>query len=198
MVKAFAQYRKMIQWMDPGIAGRTWDAALAMMTSGKAAFFFMGDWSIGTLNAGGFKADVDYLCAQAPVDWGKTGYILNSDSVAFFKQKDPDYAAGQKLLAHTIMTPEFQTILNEAKGSIPARLDVDLSRGFTACQQESQRDLQAAIKEGTLVRSMAHNMTVLQKYRGAMLEVITQFVNDPSMTPKAAAKQLASAVEDQM
>ena len=29
---------------------------------------------------------------------------------------------------------------------------------------------------------MAHNMTVLQKYRGAMMEVITEFVNTPTMT----------------
>ena len=139
MVKAFEQYRKMIGWMDPGIPGRAWDAALAMMTSGKAGFFFMGDWTIGTLNAGGFKEGVDYLCDQAPVDWGKPGYILNADSVVFFKQTDPDYVEGQTLLAKTIMSPEFQTIFNQAKGSIPSRMDVDLSTGFNPCQQKSRR-----------------------------------------------------------
>ena len=36
---------------------------------------------------------------QAPTDWGKPGFILNSDSVVFFKQNDPDYIEGQKLLA---------------------------------------------------------------------------------------------------
>jgi glucose/mannose transport system substrate-binding protein len=198
MVKAFEQYRKMIGWMDPGIPGRAWDAALAMMTSGKAAFFFMGDWTIGTLNAGGFKEGTDYLCEQAPVDWGKPGYILNADSVVFFKQKDPDYVEGQTLLAKTIMSPEFQTIFNQAKGSIPSRMDVDLSKGFNPCQQKSQKDLQASIAAGTLVRSMAHNMTVLQKYRGAMMEVITEFVNTPNMSAQDAAKAMADAVEAQM
>jgi glucose/mannose transport system substrate-binding protein len=198
MVKAFEQYRKMIGWMDPGIPGRAWDAALAMMTSGKAAFFFMGDWTIGTLNAGGFKEGTDYLCDQAPVDWGKPGYILNADSVVFFKQKDPAYIEGQTLLAKIIMSPEFQTIFNQAKGSIPSRMDVDLSKGFNACQQKSQKDLQAAIDAGTLVRSMAHNMTVLQKYRGAMMEVITEFVNTPDMSAKDAANAMADAVEAQM
>ena len=42
---------------------------------------------------------------------------------------------------------------------------------------------------------MAHNMTVLQKYRGAMMEVITEFVADDSITPEEAAEQLAEAVE---
>ena len=60
-----------------------------------------------------------------------------------------------------------------------------------------QKDLQASIKSGTLVRSMAHNMTVLQKYRGAMMEVITEFVNTPAMSAKDAAKQMADAVEAQ-
>jgi glucose/mannose transport system substrate-binding protein len=198
MIDAFAQYRQMIGWMDPGIPGRAWDQALNMMTAGDAAFFFMGDWSIGTLNAGGFVEGTDYFCDQAPVNWGGTGYILNADSVVFFKQSNQDYIDGQVLLARTIMSPEFQTIFNVAKGSIPARMDVDMSQGFNPCQVKSQQDLAASIAEGTLVRSMAHNMTVLQKYRGAMMEVITEFVNTPDMTPEAAAAAMADAVEAQM
>jgi glucose/mannose transport system substrate-binding protein len=197
MVAAFEQFRKMINWMDPGISGRSWDAAANMMLTGQAGFFFMGDWSIGTFNAAGFKHGVDYVCAQAPEDNGKPGFILNSDSVVFFKQKDADYLAGSKLLAHLIMTKDFQTIFNQAKGSIPARLDVDLSNGFNPCQQECQKDLNDAIKAGTLVRSFAHNMTILQKYRGAAMEVITEFVNTPNLSAADAAKRMADAVEAQ-
>ena len=119
------------------------------------------------------------------------------NSVVFFKQKDPDFIAGQKLLAHLILSKDFQTIFNQAKGSIPARLDIDMSNGLNPCQQISQKDLQASISGGTLVRSMAHNMTVLQKYRGAMMEVITSFVNTPNMSAKDAANAMADAVEAQ-
>ena len=86
-------------------------------------------------------------------------------------------------------------MFNQAKGSIPARLDVDLSKGFNPCQQLSQKDLQASIAGGTLVRSMAHNMTMLQKYRGAMMEVITAFVKRPRCLPKDGANAMADAVE---
>jgi glucose/mannose transport system substrate-binding protein len=55
-----------------------------------------------------------------------------------------------------------------------------------------------SVGAGTLVRSMAHNMTVAQKFRGAMLEVITEFVNTPGMASKDAAAQLAEAVESQL
>jgi glucose/mannose transport system substrate-binding protein len=198
MVKAFDQMRLMVtKYMDKGIAGRDYDAASNMMAKGDAAFFIMGDWEIGALTAGGFKYGTDYVCGQAPTDWGKPGFILNSDSVVFFKQTDKDYIDGQRLLASLILSKDFQTVFNQTKGSIPARLDVDLSNGFNPCQQISQKDLQASIAAGTLVRSMAHNMTVLQKYRGAMMETITEFVNKPDMTSADAAKTMADAVAAQ-
>jgi glucose/mannose transport system substrate-binding protein len=198
MIKAFDQYRLMIsKYMDPAIAGRDFDTANGMLGKGEAAFMIMGDWEIGMLGAAGLKQGGDYVCQQAPTDWGKPGFILNSDSVVFFKQKEPDFIAGQKLLAHLILSPQFQTVFNQAKGSIPARLDVDLSNGFNPCQQLSKKDLQASIAGGTLVRSMAHNMTVLQKYRGAMMDVITSFVNTPNMSSKDAANAMADAVEAQ-
>jgi glucose/mannose transport system substrate-binding protein len=197
MVKAFEQMRLMVsKYMDPGIAGRDYDTATSMIAKGQAAFMIMGDWQIGIFTAAGLKEGADYECAQAPTDWGKPGFILNSDSVVFFKQKDPDYVEGQTLLAHLIMSPKFQTVFNQAKGSIPARLDINL-KDFNPCQQLSQKDLQASIADGTLVRSMAHNMTVLQKYRGAMLDTITSFVNNPKMTPEQAANAMADAVDAQ-
>jgi len=198
MVKAFAQMRLMTsKYMDPGMVGRDWDSMSALVGKGDAAFHIMGDWTIGLLTAAGFKEGTDYVCAQAPTDWGKPGFILNSDSVVFFKQKDQDYIDGQKLLASLILSPDFQTVFNQAKGSIPARLDVDLSKGFNPCQQLSQKDLQASIKEGTLVRSMAHNMTVPQKLRGAIMDSITEFVATPDMSPEDGANAMADAAEAQ-
>ena len=197
MVKALEQMRLMVsKYMDPGIAGRDYDTATSMIAKGQAVFMIMGDWQIGIFTAAGLKTPADYQCGQAPTDWGKPGFILNSDSVVFFKQKDPDYVAGQTLLAHLIMSPKFQTVFNQAKGSIPARLDIDL-KDFNPCQQQSQKALQASIKDGTLVRSLAHNMTLLQKYRGAILDTITSFVNNPKMTPEEAASAMADAVDAQ-
>jgi len=199
MIKAFDQMRLMVsKYMDPAIAGRDYDTASNLMVNGDALFFIMGDWELGTIKSVGKEPGADILCGQSPTDWGAPGFILNSDSVVFFNQKDPDFQEGQKLLASTILSPEFQTIFNIAKGSIPARLDVDLSQGFNVCQQDSQAALKASIDGGTLVRSMAHNMTVLQKYRGAMMDTITEFVNTPEMTSEEAANIMADAVEAQM
>ena len=198
MVKAFEQMRLMTsKYMDPGMVGRDWDSMSALVGKGDAAFHIMGDWTIGLLTAAGFKEGTDYVCAQAPTDWGKPGFILNSDSVVFFKQKDQDYIDGQKLLASLILSADFQTVFNQAKGSIPARLDIDLSKGFNPCQQLSQKDLQASIKDGTLVRSMAHNMTIPQKMRGAIMDSITEFVATPDMSAEDGANAMADAAEAQ-
>jgi glucose/mannose transport system substrate-binding protein len=199
MIKALDQMRLMVsKYMDPGMVGRDWDTMSHLVGKGDAAFHIMGDWTIGLLTAGGFKQGTDYVCGQAPTDWGKPGFILNADSVVFFKQKDPDYIEGQKLLASTILSPEFQTIFNQSKGSIPARMDVDISKGFNPCQQLSQTDLKASVAAGTLVRSMAHNMTIKQKFRGAIMDAITEFVNTPDMSSADAAKAMADAVQAQM
>jgi glucose/mannose transport system substrate-binding protein len=197
MVKAFEQYRRMVsKYMDPAIASRDYPTAVSMLAKSEAVFMITGDWHIGVMTRSGMKQGDDYVCGQAPTDWGKPGFILNADSVVFFKQKDPDFVAGQTLLASLILSPAFQKIFNKAKGSIPSRLDIDLA-DFNPCQQMAQKDLQASIKGGTLVRTMAHNMTVLQKYRGAILEVVTQFTNNPRTTAKQAAEQMADNVEAQ-
>ena len=199
MVKALDQLRLMTsKYMDPGMVGREWNSMSALVGNGEAAFHIMGDWTIGLLTAAGFKEGTDYKCAQAPTDWGKPGFILNADSVVFFQQKDADYIEGQKLLASTILSPEFQTIFNISKGSIPASMDVDISTGFNPCQVMAQADLKASVEAGTLVRSMAHNMTIQQKFRGAIMDTVTEFVNTPDMTSADAANAMADAVEAQM
>ena len=199
MVKAFEQLRTMVsKYMDPAIAGRDYDATSTMMASGKAGFFIMGDWEIGTLQAAGDKPERDYLCGQAPTDWGKPGFILNADSVVFFTQKDPEYIEGQTLLAQHDPVAGVPDDLQPGEGLDPGAPRCRLSQGFNPASRLSQKDLQASIEDGTLVRSMAHNMTVLQKYRGAMMETITEFVNTPDMSAADAANAMADNVEAQM
>ena len=130
MVKAFEQMRLMTsKYMDPGMVGRDWDSMSALVGKGDAAFHIMGDWTIGLLTAAGFKEGTDYVCAQAPTDWGKPGFILNSDSVVFFKQKDQDYIDGQKLLASLILSADFQIGLQLRPRARSCTPDIDLSKG---------------------------------------------------------------------
>lgn len=45
---------------------------------------------------------------------------------------------------------------------------------------------------------MAHNMTIPQKVRGAIMDTVTEFVATPDMTAQDAASAMADAAEAQM
>lgn len=189
MVKSFDQLRKLRGDVDPNFSGRDWNLATAMVMKGDAAFQIMGDWAKGEFLAAGKKPGVDFLCAPTPGG----GFNLNSDSFAFFKVSGKEEIEGQQVLAGLIMSPKFQETFNLAKGSIPARTDVKLDK-FDSCAKQSHKDLLAAIKDNTLVPSMAHEMAVPRTVRGEFLDVVTNFFNS-DMSSQDAVKQLSEAVK---
>ncbi len=188
MVKSFDQLRKLRGYLDPNFSGRDWNLATAMVMRGEAAFQIMGDWAKGEFLAAGKVPGTDFLCAPTPGD----GYVLNSDSFTFFKVKGDENLKGQQVLARLIMSPGFQETFNLAKGSIPARTDVLLDK-FDDCAKRSHEDLLAAIKDNTLVPSMAHEMAIPRSVRGEFLDLVTQFFNS-DMSSEEAATKLADAV----
>lgn len=189
MVKSFDQLRKLRGYVDPNFSGRDWNLATAMVMRGEAGFQIMGDWAKGEFLAAGKKPGTDFLCAPTPGG----AFNLNSDSFTFFKVAGADQLEGQQVLAGLIMSPSFQETFNLAKGSIPARTDVKLDK-FDSCAIKSHEDLLAAIKNNTLVPSMAHEMAVPRTVRGEFLDLVTNFFNS-DMSSQDAAKQLAEAVK---
>lgn len=192
MVAAFDQLRRMRGYVDANFSGRDWNLATAMVMNGEAAFQIMGDWAKGEFLAAGKVPGEDFLCAPTPGD----GFVLNSDSFAFFKVEGEDNIAGQQKLASLIMSPGFQETFNLAKGSIPARTDVALD-DFDLCAQRSHEDLVAAIEADALVPSMAHEMAVPRSVRGEILDLVTEFFNS-DMGSEDAAQRLADAVQRAM
>jgi len=188
MVASFDQLRMLRGFVDPNFSGRDWNLATAMVSRGEAGFQIMGDWAKGEFLAAGLVPGVDILCAPTPGD----GFVLNSDSFTFFKVAGADNLAGQQTLASLIMSPDFQSVFNLAKGSIPARTDVPLD-DFDACAKLSHADLVAAVASNALVPSMAHEMAVPRSVRGEIMDLVTAFFNS-DMSSQDAAKQLAAAV----
>ncbi|MDG4897572.1 ABC transporter substrate-binding protein [Mesorhizobium sp. WSM4976] len=189
MVKSFDQLRKLRGYVDANFSGRDWNLATAMVMRGEAGFQIMGDWAKGEFLAAGKKPGVDFVCAPTPGG----AFNLNADSFTFFKVHGADRLEGQKVLASLIMSPGFQETFNLAKGSIPARTDVSLDK-FDACAVKSHEDLLAAIKNNTLVPSMAHEMAVPRSVRGEFLDLVTKFFNS-DMSSADAVKELAAAVK---
>jgi len=192
MVEVFAALQKLHGYIDADAAGRDWNSAAGLVINGKAGMQVMGDWAKSEWTAAGKVAGKDYQCLPFPGTQGS--FAFNIDSLAMFKLSDAEDRKAQDDLARTVLEPEFQQFFNQNKGSIPVRLDQDMST-FDVCAQQSMADFKAAAASGGLQPSLAHGMAASSYVQGAVFDVVTNFFNDPKADPRKAALQLAAAIE---
>ncbi|MBF0257210.1 MAG: carbohydrate ABC transporter substrate-binding protein, partial [Gammaproteobacteria bacterium] len=183
-------FRKLKGYTDKASAGRDWNLTTALIIQGQAGFQFMGDWAKGEFSAAGKQSGRDYLCAAAPGT--ANAFSFNVDSFILFKLKDAQAEQAQQALASAILSPSFQEVFNQNKGSIPVRLGHPMD-AFDACAQRSAQDFMASAESGTLVPSIAHSMAVSPAVQGAMQDVVTQFWNDSKLSVAEAQKRLLAA-----
>lgn len=191
MVKAFETFGRMHKYIDGASPNRDWNPTTAMVINGRAAVQFMGDWAKGEFTAAGKVPGRDYLCLAAPGT--ENAFTFNVDSFAFFKQRSPELQKAQADLAGSIMSPQFQEIFNLNKGSIPARLNMSMTK-FDDCAKKSSADFVASSTAGTLLPSIAHQMAVPPAAQGAIQDVVSQFFKG-SFTARQAAEKLVVAAK---
>ena len=192
---AFVQLRKLADWMDPNTAAQSYAIHLPKFVAGDMGMMIHGGWAQGVLINSGFKLD-DFIIAPGPSDNGKPVFILNADAFIFWQRKEADLQAGQKLMAELVMQPEIQTMYSQITGSIPVRTDVDLSgAGWSNGQREAAATLKAAVAVNQVVLSLAHNMAQENGMTAAMIDVITEYVKNKTITPDQAVSRLSEAVE---
>ncbi len=192
MQKALTTFRHVKDYTDKNAAGRDWNLATAMVIKGEAGMQLMGDWAKGEFIAAGKVPGKDFLCAAAPGTAGD--FTFNIDSFAMFKLKNAANSQAQKDMATAIMAPEFQETFNLNKGSIPVRLNMDMSK-FDDCAKQSAKDFVSTAKSNTLVPSIAHGMAVSSAREGAIKDVVSQFWNTDTETPEQAMDKLVAAAK---
>lgn len=175
MVEVFTKFKKMRDYIDSNSPGRDWNVATSMVINGEAAMQIMGDWAKGEFAAAGKVPGKDYICAPAPGTDGQ--FTFNIDSFAFFELSDKENQKAQQDLAKTILTKDFQEVFNLNKGSIPVRLDMDMSK-FDQCALDSMATFKASAESGDLVPSMAHGLATTSYAQGAIYDVVTNFFNE--------------------
>ncbi|MGY4624266.1 ABC transporter substrate-binding protein [Bradyrhizobium sp. USDA 4486] len=192
---AFAQVRKIADWMDPNVGAQHFSTNLKRFVDGDMGMMIMGGWAQGVLRNAGFKFE-DFTIAPGPSDNGKPVFLLNADAFIFWQRKEADLQAGQTLMAQLVMDPAIQTMYSQITGSIPVRTDVDLSgEGWSDGQRRTAAALKDAIASNQAVLSLAHNMAQENGMTAAMIDVITEFVKNKTIKPEQAATRLADAVE---
>lgn len=195
MHAAFAQVRRIADWMDPNIAAQTYATNLKRFIAGDMGMLIMGGWAQGVLRNAGFKLD-EFVMTPGPSDNGTPVFLLNADAFIFWKRQEPDLQAGQKLMAELVMDPAIQAMYSQITGSIPVRTDVDLSGpGWSDGQRGTAQALKQAVATNQAVLSLAHNMAQQNGLTAAMIDVITEYVKNRSITPEQAVSRLSDAVE---
>ena len=174
-------YRELNQFTDEGSPGRLWNDTTAMVIEGKAAMQVMGDWARGEFAVAGMEAMKDYSCVIP----GKEKYVaLGGDVFVFPKNDDPKVKDTQLAMASMMVNPTVQAKFNNAKGSLPMRLDVDTSAA-DACMQMGLDLIQNP--DAIMRESDDWNTPALTAAWG---DIISEFRNDPNYTVAQAMDDL--------
>ncbi|OEC40324.1 ABC transporter substrate-binding protein [Aeromonas sp. DNP9] len=191
MVRVLTRFQQLRAYVPQKYAGLKWHQATNLLESGGAAMQVMGDWVKGELSAGNYRPGEDIACLPSPGSAGLFSY--NLDSIAMFKQRDPAQLQAQGELAQLLMTPKFQEEFNRVKGSIPALTKPNMSK-FDRCAIRSYQDFLLAEKQDNLLPSMAEGMATPTNMRQAILDVLSNFFNDPKANPEQTALHLERAM----
>ena len=148
-------------------------------------------------------AAADIVLQPGSVISAKVLQILGNDQVkisiggqSLDVQSQVPLQAGQTLMAQLVMDPAIQTMYSQITGSIPVRTDVDLSgAGWSDGQRRTSAALKEAVATNQAVLSLAHNMAQENGLTAAMIDVITEYVKNKSITPDQAIARLSDAVE---
>jgi glucose/mannose transport system substrate-binding protein len=184
--KVAETYRRLRAYVDSGSPGRNWNDATAMVIQGRAGMQVMGDWAKGEFTAAGQTAGKDYGCTVLSARG--TTYAIGGDVFAFPRIKSADAARAQALLAQVMTDPANQVAFSAKKGSVPARMDADVS-ALDECARKAHGwllDPSAQVAASELLAPPA--------ITGAMEDLFSQYWNDASMTPDAFIAKVAAAL----
>ena len=188
--RAFRKLRQLTSLQPEGSNRQSWDQATKTVINNKAAMILMGDWALGELSQHNLHVDKDFICRPA---FGTEGsFVYNIDSFVMFNIYRFKDRQAQYRLSNVLMDKDLQIAFSDKKGSIPVRMDaVDHLQG---CQKKSWEDLQYSIAHDTLVPSIIHGMPIKESQQTALINLLSRYIADPSITPEEAVKSMSSAL----
>lgn len=155
---------------------------------GTAAGNIHGDWLQGDLQVAGGVPGVNYECLPAL----GLGDKLTGGGDAFYfpvlpAGTDPAVLQAQVDLAKILISPEGQLKFNLVKGSMPIRLDVDLSQA-NPCMQKAIK----LLGNGLLPSG---DFALSSDTQQQMQDLNVEFLDDDSITVDAYIERYASIIE---
>ncbi len=188
MEKVLLTYRRIKGYVErPDHAQVSMERGMSMFQTGQVGMHLMGDWANPAYYPPDRAAPFKSLCVPAPGSGNH--FLFTSDAIAMFRGTDAATQKGQLAFADALMTAAVQHDYSVQKGSIPARLGVELD-GYHGCAVKTAASFRAATQAGTLVAALS--MTAHRAVEDGIQEVVTDFWNSDQMTPQAAMSRLVT------
>ncbi|WP_142781781.1 ABC transporter substrate-binding protein [Agrobacterium sp. T29] len=182
--KVFAAFAD-VRSLSAGTNVQDWNQATNMVITAKAGAQISGDWAQGEFERAGQKSGSDYSCL---LGLGVNNYISTTGDAIFFpKLKDEAKSKAQEVLAALLLDPKVQLAFNTKKGSVPIRNDVDVS-GASECMQKGIKTL----RDGNALPAGEQLLT--SDTRSQKMDLITQFIATPTITPEELQTRFAKII----
>jgi len=182
MQKILDQFREISLLIKPSLGKESWEHSTSDLLLNNAAMQVGGDWILGEINALNEDAMSLIDCHVAPGTQGN--FIYNMDNILHFKNvNNSAEASAVNTIMKRLSSIELQHDFNKFKGSLPARLDVDIS-DYNDCAKQAENDYQQAKIANKLLPSFTDSMAVNPVMQRMIVDQIHDFFNHPNMSNK--------------
>lgn len=190
--EGLANFEKLVGYTNTDRDSLDWPEATDMLIQGNAAYNVMGDWAVAAFQEAKLKDMEDYVYFELPPVKGGGDKIFGFLADSFTKPKGAKHLDGTKAWLQTISSKEGQMAFNLAKGSIPARTDVETEK-FPAYQQSALK----SFASDEICPSIAHGAATSVKWLNAISDATSKFTSG-GIDVAAYQKALADAAEANM
>lgn len=180
---------EILECTNEDAAGLSWQQATDRVVEGDAAFNVMGDWAAGYMTTTlGLEAGDGFDWAASPGTEGQFMWLADSFGLPVGAPSADNARAWLELIGSV----EGQNAFNPLKGSIPPRLDVEVTEEhYDAYQLSAAEDWQGNERVGSLV----HGVTAPEGFMSEFAAVTEIYLNSGSAEEAAgAADEVAAQV----
>jgi glucose/mannose transport system substrate-binding protein len=177
LLEAFETFKKYLSYVNPDNANLEWNNATARIISGEGAFNIMGDWANGEFKILGKVYDVDYGAFTVPETENMYGLVIDT----FQHPKGIAHPLNSERWLKVVSSKEGQDAFNPLKGSISARVDIDVSK-YDLYSKLAALDF-ASIKY--MYPSVVHGSGAPELFKVKLKEIMSDFVKDLDVSKAA-------------
>lgn len=178
-------FKDMLAYVNEDHSSRNWQDASQLVGNGQAAMNVMGDWAKGYfVNDLNLKVNEDFGYIGTPGTDGEFMVITDTFGLPKGVENPEDVKKFLKVLGSV----EGQDVFNPLKGSIPARIDADVSK-----YDQYGKDTIEDFKTAKLAPSIAHGSAAPEGFVTRLNQAINIFVTQQDVDQFVDALNNAAA-----